>query len=93
MDGWPQMSDAVVGYYFDKKLAYHYIQRAQAPFAIACDELIDNYIRRYACNDTSSTCPKMAETTISAVSPPFNLEKYYNLFKEYKLDDLGDMYI
>ena len=52
MDGWPQMSDAVVGYYFDKKLAYYYIQRAQAPFSIACDELIDNYVRLYACNDT-----------------------------------------
>ena len=29
IDGWPQISDAVVDYYFDKKLAYHYIKRAQ----------------------------------------------------------------
>ena len=29
IDGWPQFSDAIVDYYFGKKLAYHYIWRAQ----------------------------------------------------------------
>ena len=29
LDGWPQPSDAVVDYYFSKKLAYYYIQRSQ----------------------------------------------------------------
>lgn len=38
LDGWPQMSDAVVDYYFEKKLAYHYIRRVQAPFLILMDE-------------------------------------------------------
>lgn len=28
LDGWPQMSDAVVDYYFEKKLAYYYIKRS-----------------------------------------------------------------
>lgn len=28
LDGWPQMSDAVVDYYFEKKLAYFYIKRS-----------------------------------------------------------------
>ena len=52
LDGWPQMSDAVVDYYFEKKLAYHYIKRSQAPFAIVADELYDFKLPIYACNDT-----------------------------------------
>lgn len=31
LDGWPQMSDAVVDYYFEKKLAYFYIKRSSRP--------------------------------------------------------------
>ena len=52
LDGWPQMSDAVVDYYFTKKLAYGYIKRSQAPFCIIADE-IDNWnVKIFACNDT-----------------------------------------
>ncbi len=52
LDGWPQMSDAVVDYYFTKKLAYGYIKRAQAPFAVVAGELESWGIKLYACNDT-----------------------------------------
>ena len=52
LDGWPQMSDAVVDYYFTKKLAYHYIKRSQAPFVIAAGELSDWHLPIYAANDT-----------------------------------------
>ena len=52
LDGWPQMSDAVVDYYFKKKLAYRYIQRAQAPFVIIADEIRSWNSRIVACNDT-----------------------------------------
>lgn len=52
LDGWPQMSDAVVDYYFTKKLAYFYIKRSQAPFVIAADELAGWHLPIYACNDT-----------------------------------------
>ena len=38
IDGWPQSSDAVVDYYYRKKLAYHYIKRSQSPFLICCTE-------------------------------------------------------
>ena len=31
IDGWPQMSDAVVDYYYNKKLAYSYIKRSSYP--------------------------------------------------------------
>ena len=52
LDGWPQMSDAVVDYYFTKKLSYHYIKRSQAPFVIAADEINHWNLGIYACNDT-----------------------------------------
>ena len=55
IDGWPQFSDAVVDYYFEKKLAYHYIRDAQRPVILmigepengGCDVLlIDSRIER-----------------------------------------------
>ena len=52
IDGWPQMSDAVVDYYYDKKIAYGYIKRSQAPFVIAAGEISDWTLPIYACNDT-----------------------------------------
>ena len=38
MDGWPQFSDAIVDYYFGKKLAYWYIRRVQQPVCMMVDE-------------------------------------------------------
>ena len=38
MDGWPQMSDAVVDYYYEKKLAYDYIKRSSRPFMVMIEE-------------------------------------------------------
>lgn len=52
LDGWPQMSDAVVDYYFKKKLAYEYIKRSQEPFILAFGELEGTTHNLYACNDT-----------------------------------------
>jgi len=52
LDGWPQMSDAVVDYYFTKKRAYEYIKRSQAPFAIIAGEPEDGVLKLLACNDT-----------------------------------------
>ncbi len=52
LDGWPQMSDAVVDYYFEKKLAYDYIKRSEAPFAVIADEPKNDKIALFACNDT-----------------------------------------
>ena len=46
------MSDAVVDYFFTKKLAYGYIKRSQAPFTIAAGELSNWTLPIYACNDT-----------------------------------------
>ena len=38
IDGWPQMSDAVVDYFYDKKLAYYYLKRSSQPFCIMMGE-------------------------------------------------------
>lgn len=38
VDGWPQVSDAIVDWYYTKKLAYHYIKRSQAPVCLVFDE-------------------------------------------------------
>lgn len=52
IDGWPQMSDAVVDYFYNKKLAYYYIKHSQAPFALMMGELRDWHYPLYAENDT-----------------------------------------
>jgi beta-mannosidase len=38
MDGWPQISDAIVDYFLNKKLAYYYIRRVQEPICVMVDE-------------------------------------------------------
>jgi beta-mannosidase len=51
IDGWPQISDAVIDWYHTKKLAYHFIKRAQDPFLLAFDEARDGELTLYAVND------------------------------------------
>ena len=38
LDGWPQMSDAVVDYYYEKKLAYSFIKRSSVPVLVFVGE-------------------------------------------------------
>lgn len=53
LDGWPQFSDAVVDYYFSKKLAYHYIWRSQRPVLLMLGEPgSGKYLPLIGCNDT-----------------------------------------
>lgn len=52
LDGWPQISDAVVDYYYNKKLAYHYIKRSQQPVCLMFDEPENGKCRLVAVNDT-----------------------------------------
>ncbi len=53
VDGWPQFSDAIVDYYYAKKLAYHYIRRAQAPIGLVIGESgSGKYLPLVACNDS-----------------------------------------
>jgi len=51
LDGWPQFSDAVVDYYFVKKLAYEYIKRAQLRLNLIFREPKSWWQELVACND------------------------------------------
>lgn len=55
VDGWPQVSDAVVDYYFVKKLAYEYIRRSQSPISLCFDEPKNGVLTLCAVNDTPET--------------------------------------
>lgn len=52
IDGWPQFSDAVVDYFYKKKVAYRYIKASQQPLCIFCDEIKDEKQKIIAANDT-----------------------------------------
>ncbi len=54
IDGWPQISDAVVDYYFTKKLAYHYIKASQMPLCLMLDEPCADARALIAANDLQS---------------------------------------
>jgi beta-mannosidase len=51
MDGWPQFSDAVVDYYFNKKLAFDYIKRSQMDIVLMFREPDKGFIELIACSD------------------------------------------
>lgn len=51
VDGWQQISDAVVDYYFCKKLAYHYIKRSQNEVCLMFDEPKNNVLSLYAVSE------------------------------------------
>ncbi|MEW6753853.1 MAG: sugar-binding domain-containing protein [Candidatus Latescibacterota bacterium] len=52
IDCWPQFSDAVVDYYFQRKLAYWYIRRVQQPLCLMVTEPEDWHSRVVVGNDS-----------------------------------------
>ena len=54
LDGWPGISDAVVDYYFNKKLAFDVIRRVQEPVCVMLDEIKGWERAVYLANDTNS---------------------------------------
>lgn len=52
LDGWPQISDAVVNYDFTPKLAYHFIGRVQKPLHMAFADPVDGELSLVGINDT-----------------------------------------
>ncbi len=52
IDGWPQFSDAVVDYYFNRKLAYSVLQRCQEPVCLIFREPKDGVLTLACANDT-----------------------------------------
>jgi beta-mannosidase len=55
IDGWPQFSDAVVDYFYCKKLAYHYIKQSQQPLLLTFTEPRDWRLRLAAANNSGKT--------------------------------------
>ena len=51
IDGWPQFSDAVVDYYYVKKIAYNYIKNSQAPVLLMFREPENNKAELVAVNE------------------------------------------
>ena len=51
IDCWPQFSDAVVDYYFVKKLAYSYLKRSQTPICLMFDEPNENKLTLHVVNE------------------------------------------
>ena len=63
MDGWPQFSDAVVDYYFNKKIAYDYIKRSQRDILMMFKEPAGGKIELVICNDTPNGSPVIYKVT------------------------------
>ncbi len=57
IDGWPQLSDAIVDYYFTKKRAYDVVKRSQAPLCLVLREPAGGAHEIVACNDTRADLP------------------------------------
>ena len=57
MDGWPQFSDAIVDYYFNRKLAWHFVKLSQQHVAMMVREDQDGRPRLSAVNDTLVEVP------------------------------------
>ena len=55
IDCWPQFSDAIVDYYYGKKLAYYYIKRVQEPVCVMLSEPEDQCAKVIASNDSNET--------------------------------------
>ncbi len=51
LDGWPQISDAIVDYYYNRKLAFHYIKRSQQSVCLMFDEPENGKMQLVAVND------------------------------------------
>ena len=51
-DGWPVISDAIVDYYYSKKLAYHYIKRVQTDVCVMIGDAKENGHPVVIVNDT-----------------------------------------
>ncbi|MBR1677540.1 MAG: hypothetical protein IJ706_09565 [Clostridia bacterium] len=54
-DGWPEISNSIVDYYFNKKLSFEYVKAAQSDFCVVIDEHNGDTNDVYAVNDFAET--------------------------------------
>lgn len=102
IDGWPQFSDAVVDYYFDKKLAYYYIKKSQEPVCVMLSEMKSWNFGIVITNDTlkaanveykitdiaSGKVIREATATVgaNAIKTVGNIFEYYSTHTMYKIE-------
>ena len=51
IDGWPQISNGFVDYYFRKKMVFNIVKTSQLPIAVACDEPHNGIISVYGISE------------------------------------------
>jgi len=83
IDGWPQFSDAVVDYYYTKKLAYYYIKRVQKPVCIMISEPENWHVKVVVANDSNENINgqyniRDADTDEILINSTFNVAKNEN---------------
>jgi beta-mannosidase len=79
-DGWPVISDAIVDYYYSKKLAYQYIKRVQTDVCVMIGDANDQGHPVVVVNDTRDEVAGMmtikdADTQKMLLSKSFNVGK------------------
>lgn len=93
IDGWPQMSDAVVDYYYNKKLAYNYIKRSGNPVMVMIDEMEGWGQSVVVCNSTLKEADiKIKITDIETGKIYYEKECIAGANKNTRLDKLPIMY-
>ena len=77
-DGWPVISDAIVDYYYTKKLAYHYIKRVQTDVCVMIGDAKESGHPVVIVNDTrihvkGNFSVKDADTKVTLLSKSFSI--------------------
>ncbi|MEG0806749.1 MAG: glycoside hydrolase family 2 TIM barrel-domain containing protein [Alistipes sp.] len=65
-DGWPVISDAIVDYYFSKKMAYHFLKNVQRNVCVVVNDPSDGGYPLVATNDTRTASE--GKVTVSDVA-------------------------
>jgi len=72
-DGWPIISDAIVDYYFSKKLAYYFIKNSQRNICLFINDAVNDTLPLVAVNDTRvSAKGKVKVTDVKSGNIVFN---------------------
>jgi len=85
-DGWPVVSDAIVDYYNDKKLAYDVVKRSQAPVAAICAEAVNGEHEVFVVNDTR----KAAKGTLTGGACSPNAPENGDVFPKRPFGGFGE---
>lgn len=93
IDGWPQMSEAMVDYYYNKKIAYNYVKRSGNPVMVMIDEMEGWGQSVTVCNSTlKNTDVTVKITDIETGKIVYEKQCIAGANKNTRLDKLPIMY-